>query len=140
MASALVTFAYVSRSRIPAAEAAAELARIVETSSHANEASGVSGALIYAGEHLAQVVEGSPESIEALRERLENDAHHEQLVELPLKHASAPRFRGWSLAYSGASSYFAGVLRELHAGKGDPGESERLVSMMRQFVERTDRP
>lgn len=134
MPRSILTFCYVSRSCIPADEADAVLAEIVARSAERNVAAQITGALICAGEYLAQLIEGPGDAVWALRSRLEADPRHDALVVLDVPASYRRRFDGWALAYSGGSSYFARYLRQVHQGMAGPKEAERLILLMQQFV------
>jgi hypothetical protein len=134
MPASLLTYCYVSRSCIPTCRADAVLSDIIAKSVERNAAAGITGALICAGAHLAQLIEGPPVAVRALRARLEADDRHEALVAVSLAPSVRRRFEGWALAYSGGSSYFARYLHQVHAGLTGPEDGERLVLMMQQFA------
>ncbi|CAN7330011.1 diguanylate cyclase domain-containing protein [Rhizobacter sp. LjRoot28] len=96
---ALQRLFYVSRSRIdPQAQ---EQQRTLELAKQRNAALGVTGVLIFSGDHFAQVLEGSPEAIETLMKSIRADSRHEVLREWPHQPANDHRwFPDWSMAYA----------------------------------------
>lgn len=135
MGEAIATFGFVSRSRVPAQQAAAELARIVETSTRSNSRHDITGALITAGAYLAQVIEGPPARVEDIRLCILVDPRHEAVVELELTSRTRRRFTTWTLAYSGGSRFFERFLQELHEGPAEARDVARLERMLWEFSE-----
>lgn len=134
MSSDLWAFGYVSRSCIPAENREAEVARLVAEAAAWNASMQITGALLHTGEHFAQLVEGPLASLAELRNDIETDPRHEALVRFEWGVVAERRFSRWALAYSGGSSYFARYLRRAHNDQLFPGDADRLVKMMQQFV------
>jgi len=86
---------YVSRSTATPQQ----LQPLLEQARQHNAAHGITGALAYSGGHFAQVLEGDQDALQALRQRIDADARHEQvrwLVDGPL---AARRHAGWAMAW-----------------------------------------
>ncbi|HYZ48312.1 MAG TPA: BLUF domain-containing protein [Sphingomonas sp.] len=127
----LVTWLYVSRSTLSPDQAAAAIAEIVHVSRARNAELKVTGALAFTGAAFGQFLEGPVESVEAVRASISRDARHEDI--LTVAEGAAPQrvFADWSLAYSGASSFFGRVLervRQDHPRR--PSQSARELTQL----------
>jgi diguanylate cyclase (GGDEF)-like protein/PAS domain S-box-containing protein len=90
---------YVSRSRID--PRGAELQCILDAAAQRNAALDITGVLIFSGDHFAQLLEGSLDSVDELMTSIRADARHEVLREWPQQLANDNRwFPGWSMAYA----------------------------------------
>jgi hypothetical protein len=76
-----------------------DLEAIVAGARQANQRRGVTGALLYSGEHFAQLIEGEPEAIAATFADIERDRRHEGLLRLIDGSADKRRFGAWHMAY-----------------------------------------
>ena len=73
---------------------------IVARSRRANPAHGITGALLFDGEHFGQLLEGSEADIIALMHRIESDPRHRAITPLLCRPAAAPRLmRVWRSGY-----------------------------------------
>ena len=103
----LKTLLYVSESLLRLPEEAGRLQNILDVSRERNAALGVTGALIAARGHFAQVLEGPAEGVAAVMDSIDRDPRHRR-VTLVLDRVTPHRqFAAWtmSLAYSGDSFY-----------------------------------
>jgi hypothetical protein len=87
---------YQSRALWPAPENA--LDSILAASVAANARSGVTGALGFSGASYVQLLEGSPQALDALMGKLLADPRHTDLVVLTRSSAGARLVPGWSMA------------------------------------------
>ena len=72
---------------------------ILTTSRVSNERAGVTGALLSGDGWFAQVLEGSPESVHGIVERIERDARHRDIVTLPERTVAERAFPDWSMGF-----------------------------------------
>jgi len=96
---------YLSESHIEEADAQLVVSQIVANAQINNARLGITGALIYTGEHFAQVLEGSPETIQMLMARIVADFRHQNVVVVDQSPIDGRRFPEWSLAYQGQSQF-----------------------------------
>lgn len=96
---------YVSRSRLDLPSQAGEIDRIVSHSIARNTPLGVRGALIFTERHFAQILEGPPDALAGLMDRIQHDPRHEAVTVIENKPIDGYRFPDWSLAYWGDASY-----------------------------------
>lgn len=87
---------YVSRA-VPA-QATIPVDPIFESSRHNNAMDGVTGLLFSDGRRFVQVLEGSPEAVEATMARIRTDPRHDHLVVLRDGPVAAREFGSWSMA------------------------------------------
>lgn len=95
---------YVSKTLVPPADCAAELASIVALSRVYNAMNGISGALLSTGTYFVQVLEGSQEAVEALMERIYADPRHMRVKTIRVAQEER-RFAAWSLAYESSETF-----------------------------------
>lgn len=128
---------YVSRSRLTAQEAAAQIDDIVAVARAGNERLDVTGTLIFTGCYFAQYIEGAPESVAKLRAIIVADNRHTDLVTLSEGPIAARRFATWSLAYAGPSQFVARTvampLAEIDTSNFHAGV-HKLLRLMDEFV------
>ena len=101
---------------------------------------GITGSLIYTGSIFAQVLEGPLTALEKLVRVIQADLRHDVLVVTEPKTVAVRRFKNWSLAYWGPSTYvFVNLARCLD---DDAAVRERnlsaLVRLMSEFAIRQD--
>jgi hypothetical protein len=104
---------YISRSTIPPNEAVVSLNQIVETAHSRNPTLGLTGALLFTGEHFAQVLEGDGASIDVLMADICRDRRHEEVQIVHHGPLAERRFNVWSMAYFGPSQFVAGHVTRL---------------------------
>ncbi|WP_267433897.1 BLUF domain-containing protein [Sphingomonas sp. GM_Shp_1] len=106
----LATWLYLSTSNLSDREQVAAIDLIVAVSRRRNVDLKVTGALIFSGSRFAQWIEGPPDNVTALRTAIERDTRHANVQTLEAGKVANRQFAGWSLAYSGQSTF---VDREL---------------------------
>lgn len=82
----------------------AEVQNILAASRRNNPACGVTGALLFSADCFAQTLEGPPETVGALYERIQLDERHTDTVILEAGMVPAREFGDWSMAYAGRQS------------------------------------
>ncbi len=112
------------------------MADIIAASRRWNNASSLTGALIFTGEYFAHYIEGDEKAIDQLKLKIRRDPRHTDIVTLSEGPISQRRFARWAIAYAGASQYVAQAialpLREIDR----PGKSgvNKLLRLMDEFV------
>lgn len=76
-----------------------------------NQRDDITGALIFSGSIFAQILEGNPEQLDALMDKLETDPRHHGVSVIAREPVAHRRFAGWSMAYRSVSGTLA---EELH--------------------------
>ena len=76
-----------------------ELERLLEGARRWNEAHGITGMLIYVEGHFLQIVEGTAESIAAVRERIDADPRHFGIIRLLEGETAGRGFADWSMGF-----------------------------------------
>jgi len=136
----LRSLVYVSRSLVPDTDASSMIADIVAVGSERNAACGVTGALVYSGNHFAQLLEGPDTAVERLLTSIRADGRHTDLLVVRDTEVEERQFDGWGLAYNGRSSFIDKHIAPLV--RGDPPANDRarqsevtsLIRMMTEFV------
>jgi hypothetical protein len=102
---ALKSLTYTSLARLDLT--ADDIEAIHRTAREVNALEGITGLLIFNGTHFLQVIEGAPNAIDDLVEKLRRDPRHSGL-EIRDEHEAAERtFPGWSMELVKVSaSYF----------------------------------
>lgn len=132
----LTSLVYVSRNKIVANEADAAIEKIIAQSLRRNVGLEVSGALVFTGDHFAQVIEGPLESLELLMTKIRRDDRHAQIDVIRRSPIDERSFSSWSMAYSGPSTYVASHIRPLLEESADayePDSADRLITIMQEF-------
>lgn len=127
--------------KVPATEANEELAKIVSLSTSYNASADISGALIYTGQHFAQVLEGRLAVLDTLMLRIK-DVRHAEVRVLRREPLSVRRFSSWSLAYAGIASYSARFVEQYfkdEAGERREVDPLTLRELLREFAETRSR-
>ncbi|MEO8484975.1 MAG: BLUF domain-containing protein [Betaproteobacteria bacterium] len=89
--------AYVSH---PAADLPpTEVSRIIHVSRVNNAGHGLTGVLVYTGTDFAQVIEGRPETVEALWRKLRADPRHHSILSFIDEPAERAWFETWRVSY-----------------------------------------
>jgi len=117
----LKSLLYASVSTLAADEEEAELGRIVEVSRDRNPRLGVTGTLIYTKARFAQILEGPPDAVDQLMEKIVRDRRHDRVTVVDVRETRRRRFAGWSLSYSGVSQYIDKHIRPLFDGPDHEG-------------------
>lgn len=117
---------YVSRSAV---ESTAEVQQIVRVSRIRNGEHGVTGLLVYSGEHFAQVIEGQAEDLAPIIDSIRRDPRHQIVWERPLTSSDDRWFGDWSMGYLYNDS-IEDVLRGLDTEQGVPGLDELIPRML----------
>lgn len=130
----MYSLVYVSRSLLPAVQAAAEVGRIVDVSTARNAAEGVTGALLYTGTRFAQLLEGEEAAVLRIMASIARDDRHCDVVTLHQGPADGRRFSDWSLVYVGHSTFASGIVERALAEQ-DAADGFALRSLIRLLQE-----
>lgn len=103
----LFSLLYLSRSTAPPNAATGIVDEIVATARTHNPSHGLTGALLFTGEHFAQVLEGTACAIDSLMINVCKDPRHTEIVVVAREPIVTRRFGHWSMAYSGPSQFVA---------------------------------
>ncbi len=103
----LLSLLYVSRSTLSPDTAADAVRAIVATSRTRNPRLGLTGALLFTGEHFAQVLEGPAGTVDRVMAEIARDPRHREVIVVARDRIAARRFGSWSMAYSGPSQFVA---------------------------------
>ena len=126
----LKSLTYTSLARIDLT--ANDLEAIHRTAREVNALEGITGLLIFNGTHFLQIVEGVPDAIDELVERLRRDARHSGLEIRDVRKIEARSFPDWSMELVRVSaSYFEvkeTVLDRLPEAVADPVR-DRVIRM-----------
>lgn len=129
----LMSLLYVSRSTMPGDEAPATIENVVASARSYNPEHGLTGALLFTGEHFAQVLEGTPTAIEALMKNVSRDTRHDQIVVVSREPITKRRFGEWSMAYSGPSQFVARHVTRLLTNSDAPNQ-ERSAQWLQELL------
>ena len=133
----LSSLLYVSNSTIPSSDADVVSQQIVATAVARNPELGLTGALLFTGEHFAQVLEGELDAIDLLMEAITRDSRHNQVRFVECGPLPERRFKAWSMAYFGPSVFVSRYVTRLMNDM--PPSDQRhyaywLNELMRQFA------
>jgi hypothetical protein len=88
---------YMSRAVHPLSDQ--DLQALLNQCRRDNAARNVTGVLFYSHGNIAQLIEGDPEVLEPLFEKISRDGRHSNVVKLVDKPISARSFEDWSMAF-----------------------------------------
>ncbi len=129
---------YVSTSLLSAAEQSGGLNDIVDVARARNATLGVTGALVLARGHFAQVLEGERTAIDELMLSIKGDQRHTGVNVVHIAEISGRRFPRWSMAYVGQSTYvdrqIAPLLPTLQEARRREATVHRLIALMQEFT------
>ena len=129
---------YVSDSRIEAADVQSAVLQIVVNAQVKNIELGITGALIFTGEHFAQVLEGPQEAIDTLMAYINADPRHGNLVVVDRSSITRRRFPDWQMAYQGPSPFVSRhVARLMHATSQSEqrrAAADWVIELAREFA------
>lgn len=109
---------YLSRNVIAPERLSVEIDAILAGARRFNEASGVTGALMFNAGRFAQVLEGPRQALETTFERIQCDARHEDAVILQFEPVEARGFPNWSMAYVGDAAEAGGLFDRIAEDSG----------------------
>jgi hypothetical protein len=95
VAKDLVHLSYCSHAQSPVEQA--DLDRILQASQRNNQRDDITGILTYSGEVFVQFLEGPPESIRRLMDRLQGDSRHRDIIILSENSDHERIFPGWDM-------------------------------------------
>lgn len=128
---------FISESCVKISDADTAASRIVRHAQIKNARLGVTGALILTSKHFAQVLEGSPESLQMLMASIHNDPRRENIVILDTSPIARRQFPDWQMAYQGplqvVSRHVAGLLHKTSQTERQRS-AERLTELVREFT------
>ena len=111
---------------------AADVDEILRTARTCNALDGITGLLVFNGTHFMQVVEGSPEAIDDLVDRLRRDRRHSGVEIRDERTIDQRFFPDWTMELVRVKSRYSDAQSDLRSSlPGDlpTGVSDRLVSM-----------
>ena len=127
---------YVSRRCGNTIGCTAHVEDIVTVARSRNSALGVTGALVAAPDHFAQMLEGTAAAIDELMLSIAGDPRHEIIDVIDLAPRFNREFAGWSLVYCGESDYVSAMLSDAVAGPGFDiaDKADDILALMRMFA------
>lgn len=134
----LISLLYVSRSTLSPEAAPGAVQALVATSRARNPCAGLTGALLFTGEHFAQVLEGPPAAVDDLMARVARDPRHTEIITVARKRITVRRFGNWSMAYSGPSQFVSRHVTRLLEDPRSPGQGRSakwLKDLLWEFAE-----
>lgn len=132
----LTSLLYVSHSIIPLEDSTDDLNNIVATAHARNPTLGLTGALLFTGEHFAQVLEGSDGAIDTMMRSIKRDSRHDKILIVDHRSIVDRRFASWSLAYFGPSRFVSGHVTRLlsdSSPKAHCQAAEWLIDLLWEF-------
>lgn len=93
----MIHIVYMSRAVHPLSDQ--DLQALLEQCRRDNSQHNVTGVLFYSHGNIAQLIEGAPEILEPLFEKISRDGRHSNVVKLVSKPISVRSFPDWSMAF-----------------------------------------
>lgn len=117
------------------------LADLLRQARQHNERAGITGVLLYNQEQFVQVLEGSPEALDDLYERLLRDVRHHNLQVLASGPIAARRFGEWAMSFHALApaplAHVRGYFAPEHVGQRYQGlraPDELLLQLIEGFI------
>lgn len=124
---------YVSESCIDKPDEQATISKIVSHAQTKNAELRVTGALLFTGQHFAQIFEGPPEYIHMLMTSIFNDSRHRNVKVVDTRPISSRQFPDWQMAYQGPSQFVSRhVTKLLHVST--PAEQRRAAEWLTELA------
>jgi hypothetical protein len=129
---------YVSDSLISsvAQTSRGEISRLLDLSRRNNEASGITGALLWSSGYFAQAIEGEAEPLAQVFERILRDQRHRNIDVLQFSTIEERAFADWSMAYVERHGTNAAATPQ---PTDIPRDAANLLSYLRSLVTQIDR-
>lgn len=86
-----------------------DLTELLRISRQNNKRSGITGMLLYNDGNFLQVLEGPPEAVRALYDRICRDPRHHNIIKLYEKPIDKPEFGQWEMAFRNLSGHLADI-------------------------------
>ncbi len=115
---------YVSRAL---ATSRADLDAILAVARRNNAAMRVTGAMMLTNKHFAQVLEGPPDAVEEIFERIQMDDRHTAVAVLEVTDVTARAFDAWSMGFIEDSA-------DIEATIADTEAAPRLITRLRDAL------
>lgn len=126
---------YVSKSLVPESRRAAVLDEIAELAYRRTGQLGVTGCFISARGRTAHLLEGPPDVLAELKQRIEGDRRHTDVTTLNVTQIDRRRFSDWSIAYAGASMFVAEVMDQALGKTRASHEKQATAGLLRMMEE-----
>jgi hypothetical protein len=109
----LYRWVFVSQARLHEEQGEKGISDIVGVSRIRNVSLGVTGALIFAGDRFAQLLEGAESNVVDLQNRILRDTRHSMVTPVQIDLQPRRLFADWFLQYAGRSLFFGNILNEI---------------------------
>lgn len=131
----MIHLVYLSKAVHPLSDA--DLEHLLDQCHRNNARLGITGILFYSHGHIAQLMEGEAEAVDALYERITQDGRHSDLRQLVHKPIPARSFASWSMAFhplqAASFDQLAGFLSPAHV-PGTPATLAIADAMLLDLV------
>jgi hypothetical protein len=118
----------------------AELTTLLQAARKHNEGAGLTGMLLYTEGSFFQVLEGTPDAVQALYARIELDKRHDHVTKIIDEAIPGRSFANWTMGFSqvsrnelaqisGSNDFFSGASCFLGL---DSGRAKKLLSAFRE--------
>ncbi|MBY8823427.1 BLUF domain-containing protein [Sphingomonas colocasiae] len=134
---ALRSLLYVSDARVKVPDEEWRVTEIVDVSRVRNMKLDVTGALMFAYSHFAQVLEGEPGALDELMESISRDPRHTNVRVLEVEQISMRRFANWTMAYAGPATLVEsrlGPLVRSPSASPNPFAAHDLIELLRSMA------
>ena len=131
----LRSLAYTSLARLDLDEN--DLTRIHESARHLNALDGITGLLVFNGSRFLQIVEGNPEAIDDLIERLRSDDRHSAIEIRDDRRVDRRSFPDWSMELVRVNSGYLEAREEIGDALPEgtePGVRQLVFDMSRNIA------
>jgi hypothetical protein len=114
-----------------------DLREILSASRAGNERAGITGALLTGDGWFAQVLEGSPEAVHALAERIQRDPRHHDVVRLPERTVAERTFPDWAMGFAMTGhSEQVEQIRSRACADHDEAAAETTLALIQESIDK----
>lgn len=127
---------YVSRASLPPGRTTAAMRDLVREARQRNQSLDLTGALIFTGDHFAQLLEGPAGHVDMVTASIMRDRRHSAMRSFQEESRARRLFPEWSLAYDGPSTYVDQRIRALFEAEHDdlPGARADLLHLLQSLT------
>ncbi|MCW2848224.1 MAG: hypothetical protein JWR90_2198 [Marmoricola sp.] len=97
----MISLTYLSTATVPYSPE--QLSELLASSRERNHAAGLTGMLLYAGEHFIQTLEGAEDVVDATYARIERDTRHRNVYVALREEITTRVFPDWSMGFESLS-------------------------------------
>lgn len=112
-----------------------ELLALLEKSRRFNEASDITGILLYGNGHFIQILEGNEEALRALCNRISTDSRHYRMIVISEGEVAQREFPQWSMGFKDMTGSKPALIPGFTAYMDTPNQDEAFLNQSVRYRE-----